>query len=109
MNQSIFTIAALSLMLGAAGAMAHDGAKHDGKDRGARMFEKVDTNGDGAITREEQRAFSDKKFDEIDANKDGKVTRDESKAHHEKKRAEWKAKKEAAKTNVSVQPAAPKE
>ena len=74
-------------------AIAGDG-HHDGKKRHhhmEKMFEKIDTNGDGVITKEESLAFHDKKFAKMDADSDGKVTKDEVKAYHEAKRAEYKA------------------
>ena len=41
------------------------------------MFSKLDTNGDGVISREEFNAYNDKHFKELDTNKDGKLTLDE--------------------------------
>jgi len=41
------------------------------------MWEQLDTNNDGAISKEESTAFSNKKFEEKDANKDGKITKEE--------------------------------
>ena len=42
----------------------------------------MDANGDGAVTRDEMRAFEDKHFDDMDANHDGKVTKEEATAFH---------------------------
>lgn len=41
--------------------------------RGERMFARLDTNGDGAIDREEFRAQAAQRFDRVDTNKDGKI------------------------------------
>jgi Ca2+-binding EF-hand superfamily protein len=41
--------------------------------RGERMFARLDTNGDGAIDREEFRAQAAQRFDRMDTNKDGKI------------------------------------
>lgn len=91
---SLLTLTAAALVLSANAYAGHGGKCHGmhGKHKD-KMFTMIDTNNDGAITREEQAAFSDKKFNETDANGDGKVTKEEMKAHFEKKRAEWKAKK----------------
>ena len=53
-----------------------------------RMFDEMDANHDGVITREESIAFSNKKFDERDTNHDGKVTRAEWDAFNEQKMKE---------------------
>ena len=42
-----------------------------------KMFEKMDTNNDGFVTRAEFRKFSNKKFKEMDTNKDGKLCKSE--------------------------------
>jgi Ca2+-binding EF-hand superfamily protein len=41
------------------------------------MFKKLDTNGDGVISRKEFDAFNAKHFKELDTNKDGKLTLEE--------------------------------
>ncbi|MEZ5690239.1 MAG: hypothetical protein R3D71_01065 [Rickettsiales bacterium] len=56
----------------------------------AKKWEKIDTNKDGVITKEEAQAFHDKKFKMKDANGDGKITKDEWQAHHEAKREKMK-------------------
>lgn len=50
-----------------------------GKGKHGGHFEKMDTNGDGAISAEEHAAGAAKRFSKMDANDDGKVTRDEMK------------------------------
>jgi len=50
------------------------------KQRAAEWFKKVDTDGDGTISRQEAEANAPrlaKRFDEIDANHDGKITPEE--------------------------------
>jgi len=49
---------------------------------GNKGFGHADTNGDGAISRDEALARSDKRFARIDANGDGVITQDEMKAAH---------------------------
>lgn len=85
---------ALSTTLAFGGvALAND---HGGKGEHHKgdYFKKIDTNGDGAISKDEHLAHSNAKFAEIDANKDGKVTKEEMKAHHEAKREHFKEMKE---------------
>jgi len=62
-------------------------------------FKKVDTNGDGVITKDEALAAAnarvEKEFATFDTNQDGQITQDEIKAVHAAKRAEMEAKFEA--------------
>ncbi|MEM9044872.1 MAG: EF-hand domain-containing protein [Pseudomonadota bacterium] len=44
----------------------------------SKRFEKVDLNGDGAVSREELNEFGNAKFDEIDADGNGSLTEDEA-------------------------------
>ena len=68
-------------------------ANHDGfltpdelaqghRGHGGKGFGHADTNGDGAISRDEALAGSDKRFARLDTNGDGVVTQEEMKAHH---------------------------
>jgi uncharacterized tellurite resistance protein B-like protein len=59
----------------------------------AAMLAEVDTNADGAISREEMAAHRAQKFTEIDTNKDGAASTEEMLAHHEAKRAEHRKKR----------------
>lgn len=96
MKRNVLAVAILGTVIAASGA-AYAKGPHGGGHHGDKMFEKIDTNKDGAISKAESQAFHDAKFTGMDANKDGKVTKEESKAHFEAKRAEWKAKRDAAK------------
>lgn len=87
-------LAAFALMLAATPALA--GENHDGKGPG-RHFEKVDTNKDGKISREEMVAKSNRMFDKVDADKDGFVSREEGQKFHEARKAKWKAHREEMK------------
>ena len=52
-----------------------------GSDKGKGMhgghFEKMDTNGDGAVSVEEHASFAAQRFSKMDANGDGMLTKDE--------------------------------
>lgn len=55
---------------------------------GGPVFDLIDTNKDGKLTKEEVRAAHDKKFLEIDTNKDGFLAKEEMKAHHDAQKNE---------------------
>lgn len=55
---------------------------------GGPVFDLIDTNKDGKLTKEEVRAAHDKKFLMIDANKDGFLAKEEMKAHHQAQKTE---------------------
>lgn len=48
------------------------------------MFQMMDTDKDGKVSKQEWQAHHDKRFSELDADKDGFITQEEMKAHHEK-------------------------
>ncbi len=86
MNKTIYRMFAASCVVLAASvplAMADDGMMHRG-DYADRMFDLMDTNHDGVVTKKEFDAFHDKWFKEMDANHDGKVTREEMEAARQK-------------------------
>lgn len=84
-----------------------DGAAMDGGPRGHRMGRmghrfgggrpglgaKLDTNGDGAVTRQEFQATAVARFEQADADKDGTVTPEERRAARAAWREAWKAKR----------------
>jgi hypothetical protein len=88
MKKTAFALA-LVMALASSAAIACPGGKHGG----GHMIEKMDTNKDGAVSKDEAMAFHGQKFDEMDADKDGKLTKEEGKAFMEKKKAEWEAKR----------------
>lgn len=92
-------LAALALCLFASPVLAegHEG-DHKGPGghgpRGPEHFmEKVDTDKDGKVSKAEWTAKGDAMFNESDTNKDGFISREEAKAFHEKRAEKWKAKK----------------
>lgn len=82
------TSMALALSSGAAMAQHHEDMGHDGPHKGAKMFEKMDTDGDGVITKAEFVTASEKRFEKMDTDGDGNITEDEVKAAGDK----WKEK-----------------
>lgn len=87
------TAVTLSLAGFAASAIADDHGREGKGPKGphhGKMFDKMDANGDGTVTKEEARDFHEGRFDKMDANGDGKVTKDEAKARmkerHEKRK-----------------------
>ena len=60
-------------------------AEHHEKkgDRGAKMFEKQDTNGDGVISKAEFLSHAEERFSKLDSDGNGEVTKEEAKAAHE--------------------------
>lgn len=73
-------------------------AGNDGHSPGGRgdMFKKLDTNGDGVVTKEEAQAAGAegmaKRFDAMDLNKDGQLTQDEIQQSREARRTAMKEK-----------------
>lgn len=85
MKQTVYRIFAASCLVLAASApqaMADDGMHHG--DFASSMFDQMDANHDGVVTKKEFDDFHDKKFKEMDANHDGKITREEMEAFHQK-------------------------
>ncbi|GAB5457406.1 MAG: hypothetical protein Hens3KO_04360 [Henriciella sp.] len=73
-------------------AIAQDGERpHERGERGAKMLERVDTNGDGNISLEEVEAAKAEKFSSTDLNGDGAITLEEMTASKEARQAERKA------------------
>lgn len=67
-------------------AMAQTGSAAQRGDFAERMFNRMDVNGDGIVTRKEFTDYSNKRFDELDTNHDGKITREEMAAARDKAR-----------------------
>lgn len=69
------------------GKISKDERPGDGAGRGGRMMTRIDTDGDGAISLEEQRAQATRRFERVDANKDGTLDQAERDAARDKMRA----------------------
>ena len=93
MNKFVLTAAmAVSLGLVSGAAMAEH---HEGHDKGAKMMEKIDANGDGMVSRDEFLTKHEEKFNEMDADDDGNLTQEEMEAARKAMKEKWEAKKEA--------------
>ncbi len=88
--KKILILAVMAVAFGVSPAFAEEGAdraRKGGHHKG-KMFEKADTDGDGAVRNEEFSAFHGKVFDKMDMDGDGQITPEEQ----QKRRAEWKEK-----------------
>ncbi len=93
MTKTLFAFLLFAGVTFALSAKHHKG-DHAGK-KGpmhAKMLEKIDTDKDGKISKQEWQAHHDLKFTELDADKDGAISQDEFKAHHQKMMKEHQAK-----------------
>jgi hypothetical protein len=92
MNKLLLTTAmvgAFALTSTAAIAEHHEGGNYKGK-----MMERVDTDGDGQVSKAEFMAKHEEMFTKMDTNSDGFVSPEEMKAAKEMKKEKWKEKKE---------------
>ncbi|MEO7623387.1 MAG: EF-hand domain-containing protein [Gallionella sp.] len=84
MNKIITHLAAIvyvALCTNAARAETEASGLHHGEKDGM-MFQKLDTNGDGVVSKAEFNAFNARHFKNLDTNKDGKLTPEELQGGH---------------------------
>ena len=86
----LYTTMTALLISGTTSAIAGNRDKEDRHDRAQKMFERVDSNNDGIISKSEHLSNAEQRFTEMDANGDGKVTQEEAKAHHKERREKHK-------------------
>ena len=101
-----FTVCAMALAAAPAFAGNHEGMKKHHGDKGAKMFEKHDIDGDGVITKEEALKNATERFEKMDADGDGSVTKEEARAAHEAMKEKWKEKREMHKEGKDTPPPA---
>ena len=99
MNKYVLT-AAMAVALGMTSGMAmaehHEGGDH----KGGKMMERIDTDGDGKISKAEFMAKHEEKFTQMDKNSDGFLTPEEIKEAHESMKEKWKERKEMRKEKM---------
>jgi len=81
-------VGALSLGLLAAAPVLAKGPGYGGG-RGAMMFDRFDTDGDGKVTQEEFDTAHEGRFQQMDLNGDGAVTQDEARQAMQQMRAQY--------------------
>lgn len=75
------------------------------KEHKAKMLQKIDTNQDGQISKDEFVGEAERKFASMDSDSDGLLSPEEMQARHKERRAQMKAKFEKMKDKGSVLPA----
>lgn len=96
MHRITFIAGMLATSIIVASATAIAGHDHNHGKKHAKMFEKVDSNQDGMISKAESIAHAEKRFADMDANGDGNITKEEAKTHREAKKEQWGKKKHKA-------------
>ncbi len=99
--KKLLMFAAAAVALTAPAAFAEDAAKKGPKPGFAGKAEKLDTDGDGFISKQEFLSVHEKRFADMDLNSDGKIGKNELEARREKwkqKRLERKQQQEEMKT-----------
>jgi len=84
MMKKFLVLLTLSLFLTAViDARHHRGRRHPRPPMGGPMFEKIDTDNDGSISRDEWMSHHAEMFSKIDKDGDGQITKSEMKFHRE--------------------------
>lgn len=90
--RSLLVTVAVGMILGACQHGHKHGHKHEGhEDKMAKKWEMMDTNKDGAVSKDEFHNAHMEKFKKMDANSDGKVTKEEKMAFKKAQMEEKKA------------------
>lgn len=104
MNKFVLT-AALAVSLGLTSGMAladhHEGGM--GHKKGPKMLERIDTNGDGKVSKAEFDASHAERFSKMDANGDGFLEKNEMKSARKAMRAKMKNRMEKHKAMKEAQ------
>ena len=95
MNSKLIAAIAAASVLGSATSVAASDDDH-GHRKGRKIsIEKIDTNGDQMISKEEIEADAKTRFDEVDTNNDGKLSAEEMSAHGKKEMTQRIEKRQA--------------
>ena len=90
-NYVLTALMAATLGLTATAAIAND---HEGGHHKGKMMEKVDTNGDGVISKAEFMAKHEDMFAKMDANNDSQLTKEEMREARQAMKEKWEEMKE---------------
>ena len=96
MNKFVLTAAMAAVLgLSATAAMAehHEGGAHDK----GKMMERIDTDGDGVVSKAEFMAKHEEKFTKMDKNSDGNLSKEEMESAREAMKEKWKDMKDKVK------------
>ena len=74
-------------------AACNGGRDHHRPPHHAKLFEKMDSNSDGKITKSEFSTHSDEKFSKMDIDGDGAITKEEAKQHFKSMKKKHKHKR----------------
>lgn len=90
--KKLFMLSSVALAFSISPALAdhHEGGEKDGHHKHGAMFEKMDANSDGVVSKDEFVQAHEEKFNKMDADGNGEVSKEEAEA----KRAEWRKKME---------------
>jgi Ca2+-binding EF-hand superfamily protein len=95
----VMTLAAAMLTVPAL-ADDHEGHKGSKGHKGGFMFEKLDTDGDGSVSKEEFLRVHEERFTKMDTNGDGVISKEEIEAA----KAEWKGKMKERRASKKTEP-----
>lgn len=74
------------VVLGVSGSAFAEGTEVPNRPKRVGIFERMDSNKDGMISKPESTSFNEARFKEMDLNNDGSISRDEMKARRAKYR-----------------------
>lgn len=98
--KKILMVTAALVALGASPALAEHHEDGGSKKKGG-MFQKLDSNGDGSVSKSEFMERHEKKFEKMDADGNGEISKDEAKSGKQARREKGKERREQRQENSS--------